>query len=103
MLLSAHVSVIMLSYALLMLSIVDRRMLRAAVCLLAAGIFLGAVWANVSWGSYWSWDPKETWSGADKCPNPAARPEVKTSPQYWFEYNLCGRCRATTAVLLRKT
>ena len=60
--LSAHVSVIMLSYALLMLSIVDRRMLRAAVCLLAAGIFLGAVWANVSWGSYWSWDPKETWA-----------------------------------------
>ena len=60
--LSAHVSVIMLSYAMLMLSIVDRRMLRAAVCLLAAGIFLGAVWANVSWGSYWSWDPKETWA-----------------------------------------
>ncbi len=60
--LSAHVSVIMLSYALLMLSIVDRRMLRAAVCLLAAGIFLGAVWANVSWGAYWSWDPKETWA-----------------------------------------
>ncbi|MDR0995726.1 MAG: cytochrome c biogenesis protein CcsA, partial [Tannerella sp.] len=24
--------------------------------------FLGAVWANESWGSYWSWDPKETWA-----------------------------------------
>lgn len=60
--LSAHVSVIMLSYAMLMLSIVDRSLLRMAVCLLAAGIFLGAVWANVSWGTYWSWDPKETWA-----------------------------------------
>lgn len=60
--LSAHVSVIMLSYAMLMLSIVDRNLLRTAVCLLAAGIFLGAVWANVSWGTYWSWDPKETWA-----------------------------------------
>lgn len=60
--LSAHVSIIMLSYALLMLAVVDRRMLRPAVCLLAAGIFLGAVWANVSWGAYWSWDPKETWA-----------------------------------------
>ena len=26
------------------------------------GIFIGAVWANVSWGSYWSWDPKEVWA-----------------------------------------
>ena len=30
--------------------------------LLATGIFLGAVWANVSWGTYWSWDPKESWA-----------------------------------------
>ena len=30
--------------------------------LLAVGIFLGAVWANVSWGNYWSWDPKESWA-----------------------------------------
>lgn len=60
--LSAHVSVIMLSYAMLALSIVDRRLLKPAVFLLAAGIFLGAVWANVSWGSYWSWDPKESWA-----------------------------------------
>ena len=47
---------------LLALSFVERRLLRLAVFLLAAGIFLGAIWANVSWGSYWSWDPKETWS-----------------------------------------
>ncbi|MBR1732756.1 MAG: cytochrome c biogenesis protein CcsA, partial [Alloprevotella sp.] len=79
-LLSLHVSVIMVAYALLTLSaagslaalfrpslrqpLLERgtRLLRPAVFLLAAGIFLGAVWANVSWGSYWSWDPKETWA-----------------------------------------
>ena len=33
-----------------------------AVFLLAFGTFLGAVWANISWGSYWAWDPKETWA-----------------------------------------
>lgn len=30
--------------------------------LLSIGIITGAVWANYAWGSYWSWDPKETWS-----------------------------------------
>lgn len=30
--------------------------------LLTLGIFLGAVWANTAWGSFWSWDPKETWA-----------------------------------------
>ena len=30
--------------------------------LLGVGIITGAVWANYAWGSYWSWDPKETWS-----------------------------------------
>ena len=29
---------------------------------LATGIISGAVWANYAWGTYWSWDPKETWS-----------------------------------------
>ena len=29
---------------------------------LSVGIITGAVWANSAWGSYWSWDPKETWS-----------------------------------------
>ena len=44
------------------------RRLSAAVLLfpslffLSLGIFLGAVWAGISWGSYWSWDPKETWA-----------------------------------------
>jgi len=30
--------------------------------LLTIGIITGAIWANSAWGSYWSWDPKETWS-----------------------------------------
>ena len=30
--------------------------------LLGVGIITGAVWANYAWGTYWSWDPKETWS-----------------------------------------
>ena len=29
---------------------------------LTAGIISGAVWANEAWGTYWNWDPKETWS-----------------------------------------
>ncbi len=29
---------------------------------LTAGIITGAIWANSAWGTYWSWDPKETWS-----------------------------------------
>ena len=32
------------------------------MCFLAVGICAGAVWANVSWGSYWGWDPKEVWA-----------------------------------------
>ncbi len=57
-----HVGTIMLSYILLVVSIIRRDMLRPAVFLLTTGIFLGAVWANVSWGTYWSWDPKESWA-----------------------------------------
>jgi cytochrome c-type biogenesis protein CcsB len=29
---------------------------------LTMGILTGAIWANYAWGTYWSWDPKETWS-----------------------------------------
>ncbi len=83
-LLSVHVSVIMVSYALLafimlngllalliirrrpdvvgQLTVLSRLLLYPALFFMAAGIFLGAVWANVSWGSYWSWDPKEVWA-----------------------------------------
>ena len=41
---------------------VSTAMLYPAVALLAMGIVIGAVWANVSWGNYWSWDPKEVWA-----------------------------------------
>ena len=78
--LSLHVSVIMMSYALFAfillngvwalcvpreaerLMLYSRLMLYPAVFLLMAGIFIGAVWANVSWGRYWGWDPKEVWA-----------------------------------------
>lgn len=36
--------------------------LQVGVLFLAAGIAFGAIWANESWGRYWGWDPKETWS-----------------------------------------
>lgn len=36
--------------------------LRWGVTLLAIGIVLGSIWASQSWGSYWNWDPKETWA-----------------------------------------
>lgn len=38
------------------------RMIGLGFPLLTIGIVSGAVWANEAWGSYWSWDPKETWS-----------------------------------------
>ncbi|MBQ6071515.1 MAG: cytochrome c biogenesis protein CcsA [Bacteroidales bacterium] len=86
-LLSLHVTVIMIAYALLFfimlngisavvvrcaqpgnssyierLQDISRIMLYPAVVLLAAGIIIGAVWANISWGRYWAWDPKEVWA-----------------------------------------
>lgn len=86
-LLSVHVMTVMCAYALFALQLLlgiyalllnrkhhdqldklDRAtalsqlLLYPAVFLLTIGIFLGAVWANVSWGNYWSWDPKETWA-----------------------------------------
>nr|YP_635865.1 cytochrome c biogenesis protein [Oltmannsiellopsis viridis]ABB81933.1 heme attachment to plastid cytochrome c [Oltmannsiellopsis viridis] len=38
------------------------RSLSIGFCFLTIGIISGAVWANEAWGSYWSWDPKETWA-----------------------------------------
>lgn len=38
------------------------RILGVGFLLLTIGILSGAVWANEAWGSYWSWDPKETWA-----------------------------------------
>ncbi|MFV0467790.1 MAG: cytochrome c biogenesis protein, partial [Dysgonomonas sp.] len=91
-LLSIHVSVIMIAYTLLgfimlnslvsLLQVIfskkdkaestmlqlEQNKIYSLICLypsllfLGAGIFIGAVWANVSWGRYWGWDPKEVWA-----------------------------------------
>ena len=44
------------------LSTLSQILLYPALFCLTAGIFIGAVWANMSWGRYWGWDPKETWA-----------------------------------------
>ena len=41
------------------LAAMNYRVLQVAVLLLAAGTILGGLWANVSWGRFWGWDPKE--------------------------------------------
>ena len=90
-LLTIHVSIIMLAYALIALTficgltaiiihlfrgknsdgidnqikslqILSQLFLYPSLTTLGFGIFIGAIWANVSWGTYWSWDPKETWA-----------------------------------------
>ena len=82
-LLSVHVVLVMVSYTLLFciallsvrcllhgctpatltrLTALSRLLLYPAVSFLASGIIAGAVWANISWGTYWSWDAKETWA-----------------------------------------
>ena len=82
-LLTLHVTVIMFAYALFFFIMMggvaglilghrnggserfhrlNLLMLYPAVFLLALGIIIGAVWANISWGNYWSWDPKEVWA-----------------------------------------
>jgi ABC-type transport system involved in cytochrome c biogenesis permease subunit len=38
----------------------SRSLLLPAVCFLGCGIIIGSVWANIAWGRYWAWDPKET-------------------------------------------
>jgi cytochrome c-type biogenesis protein CcsB len=40
----------------------NHQMIMFGFLFLSIGIITGAVWANSAWGSYWSWDPKETWS-----------------------------------------
>ncbi len=44
------------------LVVINYKSLTLGLYLLTIGTFLGAVWANESWGRYWGWDPKETWS-----------------------------------------
>lgn len=91
-LLSIHVAMVMIAYALLAMitllaihglylvyrsksracpehveglhqtTALSQLLLYPAILALSIGIFVGAIWANVSWGTYWSWDPKETWA-----------------------------------------
>jgi len=44
------------------LTIINEMTLLIGLGLITVGNFLGGVWANESWGRYWSWDPKETWA-----------------------------------------
>lgn len=44
------------------LSIINNLSLLVGLVLMTTGTFIGAVWANESWGRYWGWDPKETWA-----------------------------------------
>ncbi len=44
------------------LGYINERALVIGLYLLTIGSFLGGIWANESWGRYWGWDPKETWS-----------------------------------------
>lgn len=44
------------------MSILNEMSLWIGLVLLTIGTFLGAIWADVSWGRYWGWDPKETWA-----------------------------------------
>lgn len=78
--LAVHVSVIICAYVLLgitfplsVVSLISNRkreemqqiiqkLLPSGIWLMGIGIILGSMWANVSWGRYWGWDPKETWA-----------------------------------------
>ncbi|MDE6810790.1 MAG: cytochrome c biogenesis protein CcsA, partial [Muribaculaceae bacterium] len=78
--LAIHVSLIMIAYSILgctmplaiialiqpklrrRLTHLNMKLLGPATYILGLGIIVGAMWANVSWGRYWAWDPKETWA-----------------------------------------
>ncbi|MBE0668786.1 MAG: c-type cytochrome biogenesis protein CcsB, partial [Bacteroidales bacterium] len=44
------------------LTVINYKSITLGLYFLTIGTFLGAIWANESWGRYWGWDPKETWS-----------------------------------------
>lgn len=44
------------------MTILNEMSMMLGLILMTIGTFLGAVWANESWGRYWGWDPKETWA-----------------------------------------
>lgn len=43
-------------------TLIPRRIAITGLLLLGTGILIGSIWADNSWGTYWSWDPKESWS-----------------------------------------
>ena len=49
-------------YCMELLDLWSYRLITFGFPILTIGIISGAVWANEAWGSYWSWDPKETWA-----------------------------------------
>jgi cytochrome c-type biogenesis protein CcsB len=51
-----------INYTIDELSYVNEMTLTVGLFTLSIGTFLGGIWANESWGRYWSWDPKEVWS-----------------------------------------
>ena len=81
-LLAYHVSITIVSYAIFMIMAINgiiglitkdtgtserllhfnSIMLYPGIICLAIGIIIGSIWAKTAWGSYWSWDPKETWA-----------------------------------------
>lgn len=44
------------------ITVISEMSMTLGIILLTIGNFLGAIWANESWGRYWGWDPKETWA-----------------------------------------
>ena len=113
-LLSIHVATVMVAYALLALitliaiqglflargrkqaeleriTALSQLMLYPAILMLSIGIFVGAIWANVSWGTYWSWDPKETWALITLMiyAIPLHRSFMPSSPAHYHLYILC--------------
>jgi cytochrome c-type biogenesis protein CcsB len=48
--------------SLILIDNLSYRTIGIGFCFLTLGILSGAVWANETWGTYWSWDPKETWA-----------------------------------------
>ncbi len=66
------------------LSIVSQRAMILGLFLLVVGTILGSVWANESWGRYWGWDPKETWTLiAILCYSALLHARISHHP-YWF-------------------
>lgn len=82
------------------LSVAGEMALWAGLALMTAGTFLGAVWANESWGRYWGWDPKETWALITMVTYAAVTHLhlTKWSKDLWL-FNLCSVLAFTTVLM----